>query len=183
MLLIQTLPGESELSCKNSLNNKHFTATWGRLEWEEKSPCLSAALGWVDIKVAGYECYWHCHYLNALCHSCSGLLSHVWILGGLLIQNCITFYDKNQCKMAVIGAVSFSPVTGCVSQVTKSVCTAAKQRIIQEGSLSDMGTAQLSLRCAKQVVWGEGGSPLCPPHRPRQNLTILRRTSIAGVVT
>lgn len=59
---------------------------------------------------------WHCRSLNALCHSCSGTLSRVWILGGLLIQHCITFCDKSQCKMVVTGAVSFSPVTGCVSQ-------------------------------------------------------------------
>lgn len=83
----------------------------------------------MDLKVAGMN-----GIGTVITVKLCGMLSHVWILRGLLIQHYIILYDKNQCKMVAIGAVSFSPVTGCIS---KSPSQSAQQQIHNSGGISD----------------------------------------------
>lgn len=92
----------------------------------EKEPLfLSTLLGWVDLKVAGMSAIGSVISLLLCVTSVVGHCHIYGFGGGLLIHNCITFYDKNQCKMVVIGAVPFSLVTGCIS---KSPSQSAQQQ-------------------------------------------------------
>lgn len=62
----------------------------------EKSPCFSAALCWADLKVAGMNAI--DTVINALCHSCSGILSPIWILRGLCSSIASCFMTKIDVK-------------------------------------------------------------------------------------